>query len=157
MYITAQGQKQGTFKGDDAGKDKGRIALTAFAMDVLSPRDASSGLPSGKRQYKPIMVRKEIGASSPQFLQAMATNEVLTSVLIEFLSSNAAGLATLDYRVELTNAIVSEFKQSIDTAAAGGPPIDTRRLEEIQFVFQRITASDPPGKTAFSDDWTLVP
>jgi len=156
MYMTVRGQKQGDFKGGGTGKDRGRITLTAFAMDVLSPRDAGSGLPTGKRTYHPIMVRKEIGASSPQFLEAIATNETLTSVHIDFYSSSASGVETLDYQVELTNASISEFKQFVDTAAAGGPPVDTRRLEEIHLAFQKITASDLPGKTTYSDDWSLL-
>src|SRR3989344_4243714 len=29
---------------------------------LVSPRDAASGLPTGKRQYEPVMIKKEFGA-----------------------------------------------------------------------------------------------
>ena len=39
----------------------------------------------------------------------------------------------------------------------GGPLVDTRRLERISFTYQRITVSDIPGETSFSDDWAVSP
>ena len=156
MYMTVRGTKQGTFKGEGSSRAKGKIPLVSFQLEVDSPRDAATGQASGKRQFKPVVVRKEIGASSPQFLQAVATNEVLVTVEIEFLASNADGEETVDYTVELTNATVSRVSQSVDTAETGGPLVDTRRLEEIAFTFQKIVASDVPGETSFSDDWTAT-
>jgi hypothetical protein len=35
------------------------------AAEVVSPRDAASGLPTGKRQHKPLTITKEIDKSSP--------------------------------------------------------------------------------------------
>jgi type VI secretion system secreted protein Hcp len=124
-------------------------------MDVASPRDAATGQASGKRQYQPLVIRKEIDAASPQFLQAVATNEVLVSVAIEFLASDADGEEAVVYTVELTNATAVTFEQSVDTAETGGPLVDTRLLERISFVFQRITVSSVAGETSFSDDWTV--
>lgn len=153
MYMTVRGAKQGTFKGEGTSRAKGKIPLLSFQMEVDSLRDAASGQPLGRRQYKPITIRKEIGASSPQFLQALATNEVLITVEFEFLSSNSDGEEAIDYTVELTNATVSEVAQSVDTAETGGPLVDTRRLEVVAFTFQKIVVSDTPGETSFSDDW----
>ena len=34
-------------------------------MDIVSPRDPASGLPTGKRMHKPITITKEIDKSSP--------------------------------------------------------------------------------------------
>jgi hypothetical protein len=36
-----------------------------FNQAIVSPRDAASGLPTGKRQHKPIVITKELDKSSP--------------------------------------------------------------------------------------------
>jgi type VI secretion system secreted protein Hcp len=154
-YLTVRGKTQGTFKGEGTKRGNGRIRLVSFEMDVASPRDAASGQASGKRQYQPLVIRKEIDAASPQFLQAVATNEVLVSVEIEFLAGDSDGEEAVVYTVELTNAAAVTFGQSVDTAETGGPLVDTRLLERISFTFQRITVSNVAGETSFSDDWTV--
>jgi len=37
----------------------------AFEQEIVSPRDAASGLPTGKRQHKPFTITKELDKSSP--------------------------------------------------------------------------------------------
>jgi hypothetical protein len=37
----------------------------SFEQEILSPRDAASGLPTGKRQHKPFVIIKELDKSSP--------------------------------------------------------------------------------------------
>lgn len=37
----------------------------SFEQEILSPRDAASGLPTGKRQHKPFVITKELDKSSP--------------------------------------------------------------------------------------------
>jgi len=48
-----------------------------LAVDALiAPRDSASGLPTGKRQHKPIMVVKEWGAASPALIQSRVGYDV---------------------------------------------------------------------------------
>ena len=70
MQVTAW--KQGKFKGE---KGSYNIPILAYGLDVVVPLDPSSGLASGRRQWKPIVVTKTIDASSPQFMQSLVTNE----------------------------------------------------------------------------------
>jgi len=37
----------------------------SFEQEIVSPRDAASGLPTGKRQHKPFVITKELDKSSP--------------------------------------------------------------------------------------------
>lgn len=39
-------------------------------LNVVSPKDAASGLPTGKRQHKPMTISKELDKSSPKLAQA---------------------------------------------------------------------------------------
>jgi type VI secretion system secreted protein Hcp len=155
MYMTVKGQKQGVFKGGGARRDKTNIPLVAYEWQVESPRDPTSGLPTGKRTHDPVVIVKEIDAASPLFLTALTQSENLTEVQIDFLSTAADGQETVDFRVTLTNATVVSLRDSVDTADAGGPPVDTRRLERIAFTFQKIEETWLPGSTASSDDWTM--
>ena len=41
----------------------GTCSIT-FEQEIISPRDAASGLPTGKRQHKPFVITKELDRSS---------------------------------------------------------------------------------------------
>jgi type VI protein secretion system component Hcp len=78
----------------------------------------------------------------------------LKSVLCEFVNVNPAGVEQLAFTIELTNATVVEFDGSVQFGEAGGPVVDTRELETISFVFQKITITSVAGDTTAVDDWT---
>jgi type VI secretion system secreted protein Hcp len=153
FYATIKGKTQGAFKGQGTGREKDKIPGVAFTYGVESPRDAASGLPTGKRQHKPVVFTKEWGAASPQLYQAIVTNETLTSVLFEFISTNALGKEEVDYIVELTNATISGFKGSLHLGEKAGPIVDSRELEVITLEFQKIAVTSVTGGTSAEDDW----
>ena len=64
--LMVTGQKQGAFSQTP-------IDVTAVSHEIVSPRDAASGLPTGKRQHKPITITTEWGASTPLFLNALTS------------------------------------------------------------------------------------
>src|SRR5271169_1236319 len=129
--VTIQGAVQGTFKGQGAGRDKDKIAGVAISYGLTVPKDPASGFRTGKRQHKPVVFTKEWGAASPQLFQAIVTNETLTSVLFEFISTNALEKEEVDYIVELTNATISGFRGSLHLGEKAGPIVDSRELEVI--------------------------
>jgi hypothetical protein len=46
-----------------------------FYHEVVSPRDAASGLPTGKRQHKPFVITKELDKSSPMLARESPTKQ----------------------------------------------------------------------------------
>jgi type VI secretion system secreted protein Hcp len=164
FYVTIEGTRQGTFKGDPAAKDapaavsktggarSARISALAFNYGVTAPRDAATGQASGKRQHSPVSFVKEWDAASPQLFQACCTNEVLKSVLFEFVEADAQGNQQVSHSIQLTNATISSIRFDIQGPApsAGGTAQD---LEEIAMVFQKIEVVSISGGTAASDDW----
>lgn len=159
FFITIKGQKQGHFKGDTTeGKAKGskgagKIRGVRFLTETLSPRDAASGLASGKRQHKPVMITKEWDATSPQLFSALVNNEVLTSVLFEFMKTNPQGRTYVYHTITLTNAGVSDIKSYLDLTDTTGDPYDGHELEDVYFTFQKIEMESVDGKTTALDDW----
>lgn len=143
ITMTAKGIKTGDFKGDSTGSKL--ITVVGYQSEVISPRDPASGLPTGQRVHKPIVITKEVGASSPQFFNAVATNETLSKVVITFSRSQGEdGKQVTFYIVTLTNASVSDFKQYTSGSSF---------LEDVSFTFQKIQVEDPISKTSASDDF----
>jgi type VI secretion system secreted protein Hcp len=142
MKVT--GQKQGAFKGDDnaTGKAVGLITVTGYKFELVVPTDAS-GLPTGRRHYNPMVVTHVMGGSSPQFLDAAATNENLKSVVVNFFRTDRTGKDVNYYRVTLTNAHVVDVRQYTSGAEV---------LEDDSFVFQKVEQDDFIAKTTFIDD-----
>ena len=165
FYVTIEGARQGTFQGDPAAKEgtgavskaggvnPARITALAFNYGVTTARDAASGQASGKRQHSPVSFVKEWDAASPQLFQACCTNEVLSSVLFEFVEADAQGNEQVSHSIKLTNATIASMKFDVQGPApsAGGT---TQDLEEIAMVFQKIDIVGG-GKTA-SDLWSPV-
>jgi type VI secretion system secreted protein Hcp len=153
FYVTIEGTKQGKFKGESQhAKAPDKITGLAFHYELTAPRDAATGLASGKRQHSPVTFVKEWGASSPQLFQAAVENELLKSILFEFVETTPEGMEKVFHTVKLTNASIASIKQDVQ-----GPPPgvagETHDLEEISFTFQQIEMESIDGKTAAADKW----
>jgi type VI secretion system secreted protein Hcp len=133
--IAAVGAKQGTFAG-------GPFDVVGFSHEIISPRDPASGLPTGKRQHKPFVVTVPVGAGAPLFMNALVSNENLTSVTISFFKP---GTNTVGTTVKLTNASVSDFGH----ACANVYP----QCETIGFTYQKITWTWVDSGVTAEDDW----
>ena len=147
IYIAVEGTKQGKFKGESTVKPfKDQSRVVKFSYSVVSPRDVFSGQASGKRQHKPIVITREPGAASPQFFTALVTNEVLKSVVIQFLRRNVAtGVNEVQQIIRLTSASISDFRQYIGD--------DGRWLEDVSLTFQQIQIENKPSATIAADSW----
>lgn len=147
IFIAVEGTKQGKFKGESvamAFKDQSRVLK--FSYGLVSPRDVSTGQARGKRQHKPIVITREPGAASPQFVTALVTNEVLKPVVIRFLRGNVnTGVNEVQQIIILTNPSVSDFRQYVGD--------DGRWLEDVAFTFQQIQIENEPGATIAVDSW----
>jgi type VI secretion system secreted protein Hcp len=128
MSLLVTGQKQGVFS-------KTKIPVLSLSHEIVSPRDPASGLPTGKRQHKPLSLTVQWGPSMPKFINALVSNENLTSVLIGLLR-NGAQVAT----IKLTNASVSDYLQTDQGA-------------QVTFTYQKITWTWVDGGITATDDW----
>lgn len=149
FYVSITGAKQGPFKGEVTKKGlEGKIAGLNFDYAVMSPRDAASGMATGKRIHKPIRIKKVWGPSSTQLFTALTTNEALTSVVIDFFSIDQTGVMVLDHSFKLTNAFVTSIEHNSETLGsfASLPPTET-----VEFVFQQIELLNHRAKTAAMD------
>jgi len=161
FYVTIEGKKQGAFKGESPREvHKAKIAGLSYQHQIQSPRDAATGQASGKRQHGPISITKEWGPASPQIFQALVTNEVLPTVLFEFIHTTSDGAEETYHTIKLLNATVSSVEYMTGTGgesastAKHGSAYDTHELEKVKFTYQRIEIENVTGKTSAVDDWT---
>ena len=154
FYVTVEGTKQGKWKQETPReKHKDKIPGISFHYNVRSPRDVASGQASGKRIHQPVSFVKEWGPSTPQFFQALCTNESLKSVLFEFIKTDKNGEEYVYHTIKLVNANVSEIDQYLAGSAESDQWHDAHELERISFTFQRIEMESKDGKTMAVDDW----
>jgi type VI secretion system secreted protein Hcp len=125
----------------------GPVDVLGWDWTVKSPRDLATGQASGKRQFTPLVITKQMDAESIRLFQAVVTNENLPSVVLNIYRPNAG--TDVYMRYTLTNAHVSQIHQG-----GSGVP-ETIPLEEVSFVFQKICLTYNPGQgqTQACDDW----
>lgn len=155
FYVTIQGQKQGSFKGQSSSPShQGQIQGLQFAVTATSPHNMTTGMASGKTQYSTVTLTKQWDASSPQIFQAAIGNEVLTSVEFDFVRAGANGQDDVFQTVRLTNATITSVKDFVrDAESSSGSSQSSEALEDVAFTFQKIQIVNNDGKTTMSDDW----
>lgn len=162
IYLTLKGQKQGNINGGVTQKGReNSIAVQYLQQKIVSPRDAASGLPTGKRQHEPLVFRKAFDKSTPKLLSAMVTNETLTNAQFKFFSVGVNGAESQYFTIELQNASLASSNlyhpDSMDTTApaastngSGGGP----ELEEYTLTYQKIIWTYVTGGITAEDDWS---
>lgn len=153
-FIRIKGQKQGVIKGSVSQKGREEsIMVIAVSHEIVSPRDAATGLPTGKRQHKPFVITKEVDRSSPLLYQALVTNENLPECVIQFWQpSPPTGLDKQHYSIKLINANIV----SIDFRMPNSKQPEFMKLaeyEEIAFTYQKIQWLWTDGGIISEDTW----
>ncbi len=155
ITLSVESTKQGKFKGESLrSKQADKAELAGYFMEITSPRDAASGAASGRKVFQPVVLLKATGASSPQFMSALGTNELLKKVVIEFWKTDPSGMEVNYYTVTLENVVVSGFKQMTGPLELEkfNPANNAILYDEIKLSYQRITQEDKINKTMATED-----
>jgi type VI secretion system secreted protein Hcp len=152
-YLKLKGQKSGEIKGSVTQKGReGKIMVIAVSHEVVSPRDAASGLPTGKRMHKPFVITKELDKSSPLLYNVLTNNENIPEWELQFWQPSATGAEKQHYTIKLTNANIA----SIDFRMANNKHPDLMKFaeyEEVAFTYQKIEWTWVDGGITAHDDW----
>lgn len=165
--IKVTGSKQNAFKHQSIIKTRqGTSVVTRSSHAIEAPRDVHTGLASGKRNHLPFEVELPMDASVINFQTAIATNEVLTSVMIRYYQTTAntlvqggvagAGGESKPYlTVELTNAVVSKFEFTHPFTRSQDPELKHKENHIIvNFTYQKIAVTWVEGGMSFIDEWS---
>lgn len=160
-YLRLKGAQQGDIRGSVIQKGReGRIAVIAIAHEIVSPRDSASGLPTGRRMHKPLVITKELDKASPLLHRALVTNESIASFTLDLFAARsggpgaggAAGAEVLEYTIALADAAIASIRTVMPNNR--DPELAKRATyEEIAFTYRRITWTWTDGAITATDDW----
>ena len=157
-YAYLKGQKSWQVKGSITQKGReDSIGVIAVSHAVVSPRDPQSGLPTGQRMHKPLVITKELDKSTPILWNIICTNENITEAIFKFWTPQTkaaagAGAEVQHYTIKLTNANIA----SIEFHMANIKHPDLQRLveyEDIAMTYQKIEWTWNDGGITAGDDW----
>lgn len=130
------------------------VEVRGWNYEVQAPRDAASGLASGKRQHSPLTITKETDLASPQLLNAKWKGELLATIDLNFVKKSSQGAEQPYFTITLTNATIAGYRRY--TPKPHSKALSTHELEEIAFTFQKIEISDVSGGKSSQDDWAAA-
>jgi type VI secretion system secreted protein Hcp len=152
-YLKLKGQKQGQIKGSVTQKGRqDMIMVIATQHEIASPRDAASGLPTGKRQHHPLVLTKELDKASPLLYNALVNNENITEFELQFWQPSATGVEKQHYTIQLVNASIAW----INFIMPNNKHPELMRFaeyQEIGFCYQKIVWTWKDGGITAEDDW----
>jgi type VI secretion system secreted protein Hcp len=152
-YLNLKAEKQGVIKGSVTQKGReDKIMVIAVSHDVVSPRDAASGLPTGKRQHKPYVITKEIDKASPVLYTVLCGNENITEWQLQYWKPSPTGAEVQYYTVKLTNAnIASIHHKMLNMKDVNLARFET--MEEVAFTYEKIEWTWMDGGVSGMDSW----
>ena len=86
------------------------IMVIAVNHEVTSPRDASTGRPTGRRMHVPLVITKEIDRSSPLLMNVLVNNEKIQEFKLRFWQSTSPGHESQFYTIQLVDAGITGIR-----------------------------------------------
>jgi type VI secretion system secreted protein Hcp len=149
-----KGQKSGDVKGGVTQKGReGSIAVVAVSHEIVSPRDPASGMATGRRMHKPIIITKELDSSTPVLYSMLVTNENITEWVLQYFAADRTGGEVQNFSIQLTNASITDIR--LTKPLTWSP--DLAKLpdyQEISFAYEKIQWTWVPGGITAIDDWS---
>lgn len=127
-------------KGYDSYKAKSEFSVSSSdnsISEVVSPRDAASGLPTGKRQHKPMTITKELDKSSPK--------------LAESVSSSGSGGGAGKVSMQDMSVSKATFKEFTVTKRCGGKSTKITMIDGECII---PTGDCPDGSCTVTTSWS---
>ena len=136
---------------------QGFIEIIGTSHTIVSPRDAASGLPTGKRSHQPFRFTKEIDKSTPILMKAMVDNATLTQFELTYWRiSPVTQFEAPFYTISLENArIVGIQQEMLNTQYPENA--DHKEREHISLVYQNIEWTWHDGGIITQDHWDYEP
>ncbi|MFO0745139.1 MAG: type VI secretion system tube protein Hcp [Myxococcota bacterium] len=156
IFVSVKGQLQGDLAGwwnpvDNLdGVDLSQAGMVDdLAWSVTSPRDAASGLPTGRRLHHPLTLRMRMSTATLQLAMAIRNNENLSELRVRwFVPSAETGANVFTRELLLLNANVASY--STYTLNQQGTLVT---YVDVAFTYQKIGIHDVSGGVSYEDDW----
>lgn len=141
-YLKLKGKSIGDIKGGVTRKGlEGAIKIIGVDHETATPYDITNFKMTGKRQYRPLVLTKEIDITTPKLNQALAVNENFSEFILRFYGAattgSLSGVETNIYTITLTNASVLKIELHMynnKDAQYKDMPV----IEKVAFSFEQI-------------------
>lgn len=151
VYMKVTSSKSGVIKDQNMPAQMAdKIELTGYSFDASSPV-SGTGAASGRQTHSPLIIFKNSNQSSIQLLAAQSKGEILSKVVLEIWKVNPQGKETMEQTIELSNAMITFFRQGFDNNPAPGG--NKGPTDEIRFAYQKITYTYVNGGITAEDNW----
>ena len=153
LYLKSNGAD---IQGESSQHSLGRqnsIECVYYEQEVMTAREAGSGMATGRRQYKPLTIRKRIDKSTPLIAKALVENTKIDASF-KFFRPNPTGDGTTEhfFTVEIKQGRVAHQKQFVPDTIVPATATDPA-LEEVSFVFHTISWTYTNGGVTHEDTW----
>jgi type VI secretion system secreted protein Hcp len=160
-YMTVKGTKQGDITQSaltqesvgtlyqDSHKDE--ILVEAFSHNVTIPTDPQSGMTTGQRVHRPVIVTKVFDRSSAMLYNALCANELVDVEIKWFRPTQTAGTEHY-FTTKLEQAKIIDIKAYMPNCQDKNLAQFTH-LEDISFSYAKITWRHEIASTEGTDSW----
>jgi type VI secretion system secreted protein Hcp len=153
LVLKANGtQIQGESTQTSLGREN-TIECLAWEQAIETAREGGTAMATGRRQFKPVIIKKRIDKATPLLAKALTENAALEAQFM-FFRPNPAGDGTTEqfFTVELKEARIASIKLWVPDAtmpaAEAIPP-----LEQVELVFGNIVWTYNPSGVQHEDSW----
>jgi type VI secretion system secreted protein Hcp len=155
-FLRLVGGRQGEIKGSVTQKGReGKIAVIAVSHEIVSPRDASTGQATGKREHRPLVITKELDRSTVPLRQMLVTNESAKDWELQFWRPGSTGAETQYFTIRLTTAMIASIEMDMpNNKHADLAGLET--FEAVTFTYSKIEWTWTDGGIDLIDDWVVV-
>ncbi len=140
----------GDIKGESTNSDHtGWVDVSSVSWGVDTRVQPASGLPTGKRQHKPLSITKPIDVATPLLIAACADGKPQPQAEIRFTRAGRDGEETLYLIIKMENVLATSY--SMGGGGSGDPP-----REEVVMTYAKITwtyVSQDGKAIEITDDW----
>ena len=140
---------KGEFKGGSGISKSGNIPMLGYTMPTEKAEGAASGLPTGQRQHKPILIKLQ-ALEAPPFVHALGAKQQLRSVTIFVLHYLPGSKSQVVQQITLTNVVV--------TSVVAGAPVNggnsvNAKYVNVTFEYGGLILNNTKGPITASNAW----
>ena len=131
------------FAGDVSSKtNPNAIRCSYYGYSVSVPSSGGSGSGgTGKPDRQPIVIHKTINNTSPQFMKTLLQSKHIKNAIIELRRG-----VKVYYTITMEDVLITSIQHSVPEAGE-----DPDAVEEVEFVFGKITFKSADGTTVTDD------
>ena len=153
-HMTIEGSVSGEIKGTSDKKDREEShEIWSVNHDVTMPYNQQTGEPVGHVQHHALTVLKKVDEASPVLYGALVNNESLTVELMWYRPLKGKAEAEHFFTTKLENALLVSISPYMPDMS-GGAGNAAEPMEQLSFVYNKITWTEQTNGTETIDEWT---